>query len=48
MKCNLRLFAGLSVTEAGRVLGLSRSTAYETWEFARAWFTTHRSNLDGK
>jgi len=44
----LRLFAGLSVTEAGRVLGLSRSTAYETWQFARAWFTAHRSDPDGK
>lgn len=36
----LRLFAGLSVTEAGRALGMSRSTAYENWEFARAWFAT--------
>ncbi len=44
----LRLFAGLSVTEAGQVLGMSRSTAYETWQFARAWFSAHRSDLDGK
>jgi RNA polymerase sigma factor (TIGR02999 family) len=44
----LRLFAGLSVTEAGRVLGLSRSAAYETWQFARAWFTAHRTDRDGK
>lgn len=34
----LRLFAGLSVTEAGSVMGMSRSTAYENWEFARSWF----------
>ena len=34
----LRLFAGLSVTEAGQALGMSRSTAYENWEFARSWF----------
>lgn len=34
----LRLFAGLSVTEAGKALSLSRSKAYEAWEFARAWF----------
>lgn len=34
----LRLFAGLSITEAGQILGMARSTAYENWEFARAWF----------
>ena len=34
----LRIFAGLSVTEAGQVLGMSRSTAYENWDFARYWF----------
>ncbi len=31
----LRLFAGLSITDAGLTLGLSRSTAYENWKFAR-------------
>ncbi len=35
----LRLFAGLSVEEAGELLGMSRSVAYENWQFARAWFT---------
>ena len=30
----LRLFAGLSVTEAGETLDMSRSTAYENWHFA--------------
>lgn len=44
----LRLFAGLSVTEAGLALGQSRSAAYETWQFARAWFAAHRSDLDAK
>jgi len=34
----LRLFAGLSVTEAGQCINLSRTKAYEAWEFARAWF----------
>jgi RNA polymerase sigma factor (TIGR02999 family) len=34
----LRLFAGLSVTESGKMLGLGRRKAYETWEFAEAWF----------
>jgi RNA polymerase sigma factor (TIGR02999 family) len=33
----LRFFAGLSVPKAGEMLGLSRSTAYERWAFARAW-----------
>ena len=37
----LRLFAGLSVTEAGQALGMSRTIAYENWEFARAWFLMH-------
>jgi RNA polymerase sigma factor (TIGR02999 family) len=32
-----RLFAGLSVEEAGGALGLSRATAYREWTFARAW-----------
>jgi RNA polymerase sigma factor (TIGR02999 family) len=34
----LRLYMGLSVTEAAQALGISRSTAYESWFFARAWF----------
>jgi RNA polymerase sigma factor (TIGR02999 family) len=33
----LRFFAGLSVEQAADLLGLSRSTAYERWAFARAW-----------
>jgi RNA polymerase sigma factor (TIGR02999 family) len=32
-----RVFAGLSVEEAGAALGLSRATAYREWTFARAW-----------
>ncbi len=35
----LRVFAGLSVTEAGQLLGISRSTAYQNWQFARSWFS---------
>lgn len=34
----LRLFAGLSVTEAGEMMGMSRSAAYRTWDFVRSWF----------
>jgi len=33
----LHVFGGLSVEEAGAALGLSRATAYRTWDFARAW-----------
>ena len=33
----LRLFAGLTVEEAGDALGLARATAYRHWQFARAW-----------
>ena len=40
----LRCYAGLSVEEAGRALGLSRAEAYRQWTFARAWL---RSRLDG-
>ena len=32
----LRYFAGLSIEEAAELLGISRSTAYEHWAFARA------------
>ena len=33
----LRFFAGLSVEEAGRCLGISRATADRYWAYARAW-----------
>ena len=33
----LRFFAGLSIGETAELLGLSRSTAYELWGYARAW-----------
>jgi DNA-directed RNA polymerase specialized sigma24 family protein len=31
----LRYFGGLSVADAAEVIGLSRSTAYEHWAYAR-------------
>lgn len=40
----LRLFAGLSVTEAGEMLGMSRSAAYRTWDFVRSWFAVNYAN----
>jgi RNA polymerase sigma factor (TIGR02999 family) len=33
----LRFFAGLSVEEAARCLGISRATADRWWSYARAW-----------
>lgn len=33
----LRYFAGLSVEQAAEALGLSRTTAYRQWTYARAW-----------
>jgi RNA polymerase sigma factor (TIGR02999 family) len=33
----LHYFAGLSVEDAGKLLGLARSTAYEHWAYAKAW-----------
>jgi RNA polymerase sigma factor (TIGR02999 family) len=33
----LRLYAGLSVEEAGEALALSRAHAYRHWTYARAW-----------
>jgi RNA polymerase sigma factor (TIGR02999 family) len=43
----LRLFAGLSIEEAGNMLGMSRSVAYENWKFARAWFACQEPVSDG-
>ncbi|MEX2175654.1 MAG: ECF-type sigma factor [Pirellulaceae bacterium] len=40
----LRYFAGMSLTEAAEALGISRTSAYEQWSYARAWL---RCCLDG-
>lgn len=34
----LRLYAGLSVAEAANVLAISRTKAFEDWDYALAWF----------
>jgi RNA polymerase sigma factor (TIGR02999 family) len=44
----LRVFSGLPVAEAGSMLGLSRTVAYEHWSFARSWFQVWHSNHSGK
>jgi RNA polymerase sigma factor (TIGR02999 family) len=33
----LRYFAGLTVDDAGKAIGLSTATAYRHWKYARAW-----------
>jgi RNA polymerase sigma factor (TIGR02999 family) len=33
----LRYFAGLTVADAGKALGMSTATAYRHWKYARAW-----------
>ncbi|MBN2128253.1 MAG: sigma-70 family RNA polymerase sigma factor [Sedimentisphaerales bacterium] len=33
----LRYFAGLTLEQAAQALGISRSSAYENWAYARAW-----------
>jgi hypothetical protein len=37
----LLLFAGLSVPEGGRMLGMSRKVAYRHWDYIRSWFAVH-------
>jgi RNA polymerase sigma factor (sigma-70 family) len=34
---NLHYFAGLPLEDVGKVLGLSRATAYRQWTYARSW-----------
>jgi len=41
----LLFFTGLSIEQAGEVLGLSRATAYRQWNYARAWL---RCEIQGK
>jgi RNA polymerase sigma factor (TIGR02999 family) len=35
----LRVFAGLEVAEAAAVVGLPRASAFQRWNYARAWLT---------
>ena len=42
----LRLFAGLSVEEAGQALGVSRATAFRDWAYARAWIADRLGGPD--
>ncbi|TWU27619.1 ECF-type sigma factor [Bythopirellula polymerisocia] len=40
----LLLFTGISVVEAGRILEMSRKTAYRHWDYIRSWFAVHYSS----
>jgi RNA polymerase sigma factor (TIGR02999 family) len=44
----MHTFAGLSVEEAGKHLGLSRTVAYEEWAFARAWLRKELGEIEEK
>lgn len=37
----LRYFSGLSIRDAAAAIGISNSTAYRHWIFARAWLHSH-------
>jgi RNA polymerase sigma factor (TIGR02999 family) len=41
----LRFFAGFSLSEAAEMMGISRTTAYEQWAYARAWL---RCDVEGQ
>ena len=42
----LRYFSGLTVEQAGRILGISRATADRYWTFARTWLYNEISKGD--
>jgi RNA polymerase sigma factor (TIGR02999 family) len=42
----LRYFGGLSVEDAGRVLGISRATADRYWTYARVWLYSELSESE--
>jgi RNA polymerase sigma factor (TIGR02999 family) len=44
----LHTFGGLSIEEAGKQLGLSRTAAYRQWAFARAWLRVQLGEDDEK
>ena len=42
----LRFFTGLTVEEAGKMLGISRATADRYWAYARAWLYDEINSRD--
>src|SRR3954470_6359027 len=43
----LRYFAGLTVEEAGKAIGISTATAYRHWNYARAWLYGELREAEG-
>jgi RNA polymerase sigma factor (TIGR02999 family) len=43
----LRYYAGFTVAEAAELIGISRSTAYDHWAYARAWLRRELGRGDG-
>ena len=43
----LRYYAGFTIVEAAELIGVSRSTAYEHWAYARAWLRRELDRGDG-
>jgi lactate dehydrogenase-like 2-hydroxyacid dehydrogenase len=43
----LQFFAGFSVEEAAEALGISRSSAYRQWAYARAWLLAEIYDSEG-
>ncbi len=44
----LRIFADFSVEQAGKLLGMSRATAYRHWTYARAWLKNEMAYTDSQ
>ena len=44
----LRFFGGLSVEDAGHVLGISRATADRYWAYARVWLYSELSEAGAR
>jgi RNA polymerase sigma factor (TIGR02999 family) len=42
----LRLFGGMTIDDAGKVLGISRATAFRNWTYARAWLNAHLQSAE--
>jgi RNA polymerase sigma factor (TIGR02999 family) len=44
----LRYFAGLTVEQAGKAVGISTTTAYRHWNYARAWLHSELLGTDAQ
>jgi RNA polymerase sigma factor (TIGR02999 family) len=41
-----RLFGGMTIDDAGKLLGVSRATAFRSWTYARAWLNAHLQDTE--